>query len=87
MRLSEFKGLMADEFGEAYAAVLLEDLVLSELADQTANLAIKQGTDPKDVWLALCKSLGVPKSRWHGVHKDKKKPFEQNNEKKTRRDN
>ncbi|MEY4452773.1 MAG: hypothetical protein RIT51_451 [Actinomycetota bacterium] len=73
MRLSQFNELMTDEFGAEYAAVLRRDLVLGELADQTADKAIAGGEDPKVVWLALCKAAGVPKERWHGLNKNSKK--------------
>lgn len=69
---------MTDEFGEAYAQVLLNDLVLTELNDVTGQVALDSGESPKVVWLSICKASGVPKSRWHGF--DKKKPSEQKNE-------
>ena len=73
MRLSKFKELVRDEFGEAYGAVICRDLVLSELNDQTADAALKVGEDPRTVWLALCRAQSVPESRWHGQNKNTKK--------------
>jgi Protein of unknown function (DUF3046) len=73
MRLSMFKELVRDEFGEAYGAVICRDLVLSELNDQTADAALKAGEDPRNVWLALCRAQSVPESRWHGLNKNTKK--------------
>jgi len=73
MRLSQFNQLMSDEFGLDYSSVIRRDLVLGELADQTADKAIAAGADPKVVWLAICKASGVPKERWHGLNKHSKK--------------
>ena len=69
MRISQFNELMSDEFGEQFAAVLMRDLKLSGFNDQTPNQAISSGEDPKDVWIAICQTQSVPKSRWHGVSK------------------
>ena len=73
MRLSKFNELMTDEFGEAYAQVLLRDLALTDLGDKTGEVAIASGENPKDVWFAICKTVGVPKDRWHGLNKISKK--------------
>ena len=73
MRLSEFKVRMVDEFGARYAAVIEQDLVLSELGDRTARQALNAGTDPREVWQAVCLANGVPKDRWLGVNKNPKK--------------
>lgn len=73
MRLSKFKELIRDEFGEAYGAVICRDLVLTGLADQTPDAALAEGLEPRDVWLAICKEQGVPESRWHGANKNPKK--------------
>ncbi|CAB4951653.1 unannotated protein [freshwater metagenome] len=73
MRLSQFNSLIADEFGVAYSAVIRRDLVLGDLGDLTADKAIASGFDPKEVWLAVCHTAGVPKERWHGLNKHSKK--------------
>ena len=73
MRLSKFKELMNEEFGDRYASVLFSDLVLRELGDRTADSCIADGEDPKDVWLAICKAENVPQERWHGTNKNTKK--------------
>lgn len=67
MRLSEFNRAIADEFGEAYGAALVRDLVLPELGDRTAARALEDGVEPREVWLALCAAQGVPAHRRHGV--------------------
>jgi hypothetical protein len=60
---------MADEFGSEYAAVLLRDLALTELNDLTGEIALAEGIEPKDIWLAICKAQNVPAERWHGLNK------------------
>lgn len=69
MRLTKFHELMNDEFGSSYAAVLLQDLALTDLADQTGAVALAAGEDPKDVWFAICRATAVPKERWQGINK------------------
>ena len=53
---------MNDEFGPSYSAVLLADYALTSLAGQTADQAIAAGVDPREVWLALCLAMDVPKA-------------------------
>lgn len=72
MRLSDFQTLMANEFGSAYAAVLLRDLALIELGDLTGQKALDAGFDPREVWESICKAQNVPKERWHGLNKKPK---------------
>jgi len=67
MRSSEFWQAMADEFGDAYARVLAQDLVLSAVGGQTAMEALRDGVAPKQIWLAVCDAQDVPVSRRHGV--------------------
>lgn len=64
---------MDDEFGPAYAAVLMKDLVLTSLGDRSPQQALEAGLDPKDVWRAICLAEEVPESRWHGLNKIAKK--------------
>jgi len=66
VRLSEFRTAVADEFGAAYGETLVRDLVLTELGGVTAAQAIRAGTSPREVWLALCRASDVPAERWHG---------------------
>ena len=72
MRLTNFNQLMAEEFGEAYAAILMADLVLGSLGDKTGSQLIAAGEDPRLVWLAICEAQSVPKDRWHGRNTPKK---------------
>jgi hypothetical protein len=69
VRLSEFQTLMADEFGSEYAAVLLRDLVLTDIGDLTGQAALAAGLEPKEIWLCICNAQNVPKDRWHGLNK------------------
>jgi hypothetical protein len=69
VRLSEFRQLMLDEFGPGYSEVIAKDLSLTEHGDKSGEQLIAAGEDPKDVWLAICRQSGVPKSRWHGILK------------------
>jgi len=57
---------MTEEFGEDYTEVILRDLHLQELADRTPREALADGESPRAIWLAICKSQQVPKSRWAG---------------------
>ncbi len=67
VRTSEFWRAVADEFGDAHGRFLVRDLVLVECGDRTAEAAISDGVDAREVWLALCRATDVPRSRWHGV--------------------
>lgn len=58
---------MANEFGSAYAAVVLNDLVLPALGNRTGEQALSAGVAPREVWLALCIETDVPRERRHGV--------------------
>lgn len=73
MRLSEFRQLVDDEFGAAYARVLVSDLVLTELDGRTAQRALDDGAEPREVWLALCRANDVPEARRHGVDPKKRR--------------
>jgi len=72
MRLTKFRQLMAEEFGDAYAQVLMADLVLGSLGDKTPSQLIAAGEDPRAVWLAVCQAQDVPKDRWQGKPELKK---------------
>lgn len=67
MRLSEFQLAVSTEFGDAYGRVVINDLVISELGDRTASVALAAGVPARTVWLALCAATDVPRSRWYGV--------------------
>lgn len=67
MRLSEFERAVDAEFGAAYGRVLVRDLVLTQLGGHTASAALAAGVPTRDVWLALCVAMDVPKTRWYGA--------------------
>ena len=64
MRLTEFHGLVQEQFGRVRGASLLVDHVLSGLGGRTAAQAIEAGTEPRDVWRALCADFDVPRDQW-----------------------
>jgi len=74
MKLSEFQRAIVDEFGSGYGQALTTDLVLGELGGRTAQQAIDAGIPPREVWLALCREAGVPRSHWYGAGKPAPKP-------------
>ncbi len=63
MRLSVFRSLVEDEFGEGYAVTLMRTQHLTTLDGRTADEAIEAGIAPRTVWLALCEAMDVPESR------------------------
>lgn len=65
MRLSEFQRAMAEEFGEAYAGVLLRDHWLTLLAG-TPIEALDRGVPVREVWYAICEEFQVPEARRYG---------------------
>ena len=75
MRHTLYWILMNEEFGEARAASLHTDLTLSSLGSRTAAQAFEAGVEPRDIWIAVCDSMGVPESRRFGKEKPRSKPF------------
>ncbi len=57
---------MTAEFGGRGAA-LVHDLTLPQLGGRTADQALADGVDPREIWLALCTETDVPLARRHGV--------------------
>jgi hypothetical protein len=74
MRLSEFWLAVADEFGEEYGRVISRDLVLGDIGGLTAEQGIRDGVATRQIWLALCKAMDVPRERWHGVGQREPRP-------------
>lgn len=64
MRLTEFHELVEAQFGSVRGGSLLVDHVLTRLGGRTAVQAIEAGTDPRDVWRALCADFDVPRDQW-----------------------
>ena len=63
MRLSEFRALLADEFGSGYADTVARRHSIRELGSRTAEEALADGVPPRTVWLALCEDMDVPEER------------------------
>lgn len=63
VRLTEFWGLMREQFGDAYAESLAKDYVLSNLGERSVNKALADGEDAKNVWRAVCETFNIPESR------------------------
>jgi hypothetical protein len=55
-RMREQLGPLTDSFAQ--------DHVLGELGRRTVNQALAQGVAARDVWVAVCRELELPKSRW-----------------------
>jgi hypothetical protein len=66
VRISEFWELVDGEFGRAHGRSLVHDHVLFRLGNRTAEQALADGEDTRDVWFALCDALDVPESRRWG---------------------
>ncbi|WP_072802034.1 DUF3046 domain-containing protein [Rhodococcoides yunnanense] len=64
MRLTEFRELLSEEFGQMRGDSILVDHVIHSLNGQTGAEAIEAGVDPRDVWRALCSEFDVPRTRW-----------------------
>jgi hypothetical protein len=64
--LSEFWGLVDGEFGPAQGRTLVRDHVIGALGHRTAQEALDDGQEPREVWLALAADLEVPRERWWG---------------------
>ena len=64
MRLTQFRELVDERFGAVRGASLLVDHVLTGLGGRTAEQAIEDGVDPRDVWWALCADFDVPRDQW-----------------------
>jgi hypothetical protein len=64
VRLTQFRELVDEQFGPVRGASLVVDHVLTGLGGRTAEQAIEDGVDPRDVWWALCADFDVPRDRW-----------------------
>ena len=67
MRYSEFWALVDEVLGRAQGRVLAASLRLGALDDRTAEAALAENADPRDVWHALCDELEIPDSRRWGT--------------------
>jgi hypothetical protein len=63
MRITVFRNLMANEFGEVRADMLARDHVFSSLGGRTVDQALDAGLQPKEIWRAVCDAFEVPQER------------------------
>jgi DUF3046 family protein len=63
VRYSQFRELMAGEFGAARAAAIARDHVLADLGGRTVEQALEDGVDAREVWRAVCAAYDVPPAR------------------------
>ncbi|MFI9006293.1 DUF3046 domain-containing protein [Actinosynnema sp. NPDC053489] len=63
MRITMFRKLMADEFGQVRAEMVASDHVLSALGGRTPDQALEAGLPAKEIWLAVCDAFDVPEQR------------------------
>ncbi len=67
MRLSEFRGLVIEVFGDTYATTLCREVALTGLDSLTVDEALARGVAPRDVWHALCDQMDVPDAQRRGL--------------------
>jgi hypothetical protein len=63
MRITAFRNLMAQEFGEIRADMLARDHVFSALGNRTVDQALEAGVPTKEIWRAVCEAFEVPPER------------------------
>jgi hypothetical protein len=63
MRITVFRKLMAQEFGEVRADMMARDHVFSSLGGRTVDQALEVGMEPKAIWRAVCEAFEVPPER------------------------
>ncbi len=63
MRITVFRKMMAEEFGEIRADMLARDHVFSALENRTVDQALEAGVSTKEIWRAVCEVFEVPPER------------------------
>ncbi|ROP37639.1 DUF3046 domain-containing protein [Saccharothrix texasensis] len=63
MRITMFRKLMANEFGQVRAEMVARDHVLSALGGRTPDQALEAGLSAKEIWQAVCDAFDVPEQR------------------------
>jgi len=63
MRITVFRNLMTDEFGQVRGEMIARDHVLSALGGSTPDQALDAGYSPKEIWRAVCDAFDVPEQR------------------------
>jgi DUF3046 family protein len=67
VRLTEFRALMAAQFGPLRAPSVASDHVFAALGDRTVDQALEAGINPKKVWRQVCIDFDVPAALHHGL--------------------
>lgn len=62
MRHTEFWARMEHALGASYARSWADMYVIADLGGRTASQALAAGEPPKEVWLAVWRTLGLPAS-------------------------
>lgn len=63
MRITAFRKMMAEEFGEIRADMMARDHVFSALNNRTVDQALEAGLSTKEIWQAVCEAFEVPPER------------------------
>lgn len=63
MRITAFRKMMTEEFGEIRADMLARDHVFSALDNRTVDQALDAGVPTKEIWRAVCDAFEVPPER------------------------
>lgn len=63
MQLTTFWARMRAQFGDAYAASVAKDHVITILGGRTVDQALADGEDAKVVWHAVCETFDIPERR------------------------
>jgi hypothetical protein len=63
MRITAFRKMMAEEFGEIRADMLARDHVFSALDNRTVDQALEAGVPTKEIWRVVCDVFEVPPER------------------------
>ncbi|MGH3878954.1 MAG: DUF3046 domain-containing protein [Actinophytocola sp.] len=63
MRITAFRKMMAEEFGEIRADMMARDHVFSALDNRTVDQALEAGVSTKEIWRAVCEAFEVPPER------------------------
>lgn len=74
MRYREFWQLVDEVLGSAHGRALVHELVLPTLGARTAEQALDAGTEPRDVWHALCDELDIPDPQRWGLDQHRQAP-------------
>ena len=63
MRITAFRKMLAEEFGEIRADMMARDHVFSALDNRTVDQALEAGVPTKEIWRAVCEAFEVPPER------------------------